>query len=89
MNEWTVLLHRRAVKDAELIRQAGLEPQVKQLIALLRQNPYQSPPAYEKLIGDLAGHYSRRINRQHRMVYTVDEETRTVKIQSLWTHYER
>ena len=89
MNEWTVLLHRRAVKDAELIRQAGLEPQVKQLIALLRQNPYPSPPAYEKLIGDLAGHCSRRINRQHRMVYTVDEETRTVKIQSLWTHYER
>ena len=89
VSEWKVLLHRQAVKDAERIRQAGLEPQVKALIALLRKNPFQTPPRYEKLIGDLRGFYSRRINIQHRMVYTVEEETKTVKIQSLWTHYER
>ena len=88
MSEWKVMLPRRALKDAERIRQAGLEPQVKELIALLRQNPFQSPPYYEKLVGDLKGCYSRRINRQHRMVYTVDPETCTVRVQFLWTHYE-
>ena len=61
MSELKVMLHRRALKDAERIRQAGLEPQVKELIALLRQNPFQSPPYYEKLVGDLKGCCSRRI----------------------------
>ena len=89
MSEWKVLLHKRAIKDAELIRQAGLEPQVKALIQVLRANPFQIPPQYEKLVGDLKGYYSRRINIQHRMVYSVDEETKTVKIQSMWTHYEQ
>ena len=87
--EWKVIIHRQAIKDAERIRQAGLEPQVKMLIALLRKNPYQVPPAYEKLSGELSGFYSRRINRQHRIVYTIDEETHTVRIQSIWSHYER
>ena len=89
MSEWTVKLHRQVVKDAERIRQAGLEPQVKALIALLRKDPYQTPPPYEKLVGDLAGHYSRRINRQHRMVYTIDDQAKTVRVQSIRTHYER
>ncbi len=89
MSEWKVLLHKRAIKDAERIRQAGLEPQVKALIQLLRENPFQNPPQYEKLTGDLQGYYSRRINIQHRLVYTVENETKTVRIQSLWTHYER
>lgn len=88
MSAWNVMLHRRAMKDAEKIKQAGLEPQVKALIQVLRENPYKNPPQYEKLVGDLKGYYSRRINIQHRMVYSVDEETKTVKIQSLWTHYE-
>jgi Txe/YoeB family toxin of toxin-antitoxin system len=89
VSEWKVLLHKRAIKDAERIRQAGLEPQVKALIQLLRENPFQNPPQYEKLTGDLQGYYSRRINIQHRLVYTVENETKTVRIQSLWTHYER
>ena len=89
MSEWKVLLHRRAVRDAERIRQAGLEPQVKALIQVLRENPFQNPPPYEKLTGDLQGYYSRRINIQHRLVYTVEKETKMVRIQSLWTHYER
>ena len=89
MSEWTVKLHRQVVKDAERIRQAGLEPQVKALIALLRKDPYQTPPPYEKLVGDLQGLYSRRINYQHRLVYQVLEEERTIKIVSLWTHFER
>ena len=89
MSGWKVLLHRQAVKDAEKIKQAGLEPQAKALIEVLRQNPYQKPPRYEKLVGDLKGYYSRRINIQHRIVYTVDDETKTVKIQSMWTHCER
>ena len=89
MSAWKVLLHKQVVKDSERVRQAKLEPKVKDLIALLRQNPYQSPPSYEKLEGDLKGCYFRRINRHHRMVYTVDEETGTVKVQSVWTHYER
>ena len=88
MSEWTVLLHKQVVKSAEKIRQAGLEPKVKELIQLLRENPYRVPPPYEKLIGDLSGMYSRRINRKHRMVYTTDDEKRIVRVLSVWTHYE-
>ena len=88
MSEWTVLLHKQVVKSAEKIRQAGLEPKVKELIQLLRENPYRVPPPYEKLIGDLSGMYSRRINRKHRMVYTTDDENRIVRVLSVWTHYE-
>jgi len=89
VSEWTVMLHQQVVKDAERIRQAGLEPQVKALIALLRKDPYQTPPSYEKLVGDLSGHYSRRINRQHRMVYTNDDQAKTVRVQSIGIHYEQ
>jgi Txe/YoeB family toxin of toxin-antitoxin system len=66
-----------------------LDKKVKKLIDLLRENPYQSPPPYEKLVGDLAGAYSRRINIQHRLVYQILENIQTVKIISMWTHYEK
>lgn len=89
MSEWQIRLHRQAVKDVELCKRAGLFPKVQELVSILRQNPWQNPPPYEKLVGDLAGMYSRRINRQHRLVYTVDEASHTVSILALWTHYER
>ncbi len=89
VNQWDVRLHRQAVSEAELIRRAGLEPQVKALIQLLREDPSRNPPPYEKLVGDLKGLYSRRINRQHRLVYSVEQESRVVKVLSIWSHYER
>ena len=78
----------QAMKDRRLVAQAGLETRTKALLAVLAEDPFQVPPPYEKLIGDLAGFYSRRINRQHRLVYAVDAQARTVKILRLWTHYE-
>ncbi len=88
MNEWHVRYHKQALKDVELCRRAGLAKKVKALVAILQTDPWQNPPPYEKLIGDLGGMYSRRINRQHRLVYTVDPAARTVSILALWTHYE-
>ncbi|MBR5344452.1 MAG: Txe/YoeB family addiction module toxin [Clostridia bacterium] len=88
MSEWRVQLNKQVVKDSEKIRRAGLEPNVKELIQLLRDNPYRVPPPYEKLSGDLQGKYSRRINRQHRMVYTIDSENKIVRVLSVWTHYD-
>ena len=88
VTKWRVMLHKQAVRDLEKLKAAGLGDKAKALAQLLEQNPYQNPPAYEKLVGDLKGCYSRRINLQHRMVYTVEEETRTVKILAMWTHYE-
>lgn len=85
---WTVRYHKRAVRDVELCKRASLAPKLRQLVDLLKENPWQNPPPYEKLSGDLAGMYSRRINRQHRLVYTVDESTRTVSILACWTHYD-
>lgn len=85
---YRVKLSRQALKDVEKVKQAGLAKQVRALIAILEVNPYQNPPSYEKLLGDLGGFYSRRLNRQHRMVYTVHEEEKIVAIRSLWTHYE-
>ena len=85
---YQVKLSKQALKDVEKIKQSGLTKQVKALIAILEINPYQAPPSYEKLLGDLRGFYSRRINRQHRMVYTVHEDEKAVAIRSMWTHYE-
>ncbi len=79
---------RQAVKDARRIAQAGLKPQVQRLLDILSSNPFGMPPPYEKLQGDLAGAYSRRINIQHRLVYQVLEAVKTVKILRMWTHYE-
>lgn len=80
---------QQALKDYEKIKAAGYGATVRALAEVLAQNPYQIPPPYEKLTGNLKGKYSRRINIQHRMVYSIDTDTRTVHILRLWTHYER
>ena len=80
---------KTALKDIPKLKAAHLDTKAKALIDVIRENPYQTPPSYEKLVGDLQGLYSRRINLQHRLVYEVLEEENTVKIVSLWTHYER
>lgn len=85
---YQILLTKQAIKDRRLIAQAGLEVRTKALLAVLARDPFQSPPPYEKLVGDLAGFYSRRINIQHRLVYSIDQEKRIVKILRMWTHYE-
>jgi Txe/YoeB family toxin of toxin-antitoxin system len=83
-----VVFTRQAQKDAGRLAAAGLRSRAERLLALLTENPFQTPPPYEKLVGDLSGAYSRRINIQHRLVYQVDKETNTVKVIRLWTHYE-
>ena len=85
---WQVVFTKQAQKDAKKLKAAGLKPKAEKLIALLRQNPYGTPPRYEKLIGDLSGAYSRRINIQHRLVYQILEDEKTVKVIRMWTHYE-
>ena len=86
---YRIVYTKTAVKDIPKLKAAHLEEKAKALIEVLRENPFQSPPSYEKLVGELQGLYSRRINLQHRLVYEVLEEENTVKIVSLWTHYER
>jgi toxin YoeB len=83
-----VRLVKQAAKDYELIKSAKLNTQVIKLIQIMKSNPLQSPPPYEKLIGDLAGAYSRRINIKHRLVYKIDEESKTIIILRMWTHYD-
>lgn len=85
---WRVVFARQALKDARKLAAAGLKPKAQDLLAILAQNPFQNPPAFEKLVGDLAGTYSRRINIQHRLVYEVFAEEKTVRVLRLWTHYE-
>jgi len=85
---WQVVFTRQAAKDARKLAAAGLRPKAEQLIELLRADPFQIPPQFEKLVGDLAGAYSRRINIQHRLVYQVLEDDRVVKVIRIWTHYE-
>ena len=85
---YQIVFTKQAMKDRKLIAQAGLEKRTKALLAVLAENPFQSPPPYEKLVGDLAGFYSRRINVQHRLVYSVHDEEKVVKVLRLWTHYE-
>lgn len=85
---WRIVFTKQAQKDAKKIAAAGLRPKAEELLNILHENPYQTPPRYEKLIGDLSGAYSRRINIQHRLVYQVYEEDKTVKILRMWTHYE-
>ena len=88
MVNYKVLFTKQAQKDAKKLSASGLKAKAEQLIEVLRDNPYQTPPFYEKLIGDLAGAYSRRINIQHRLVYQVIEDKKIVKIIRMWTHYE-
>jgi Txe/YoeB family toxin of toxin-antitoxin system len=88
MVSWKIVYTKQAQKDSKKIASANLKDKAIELIELLRKNPYQSPPPYEKLVGDLAGAYSRRINIQHRLVYQILEKERIVKIIRMWTHYE-
>jgi len=85
---WRLVYTKQAQKDAKNLAAAGLKTRAKDLLDLLAENPYRTPPPYEKLVGDLAGAYSRRINIKHRLVYQILEEEKTVKVLRMWTHYE-
>ncbi len=85
---WRVVFTKQAQKDAKKITRSNLRPKAEELIELLRVDPFQNPPRYEKLVGDLDGAYSSRINIQHRLVYQVLESERTVKVLRMWTHCE-
>jgi toxin YoeB len=85
---WQVVFARHALKDAKKLASAGLKPKAQALLGLLAIDPFRNPPPYEKLVGDLAGAYSRRINFQHRLVYEVFAKERVVRVLRMWTHYE-
>ena len=85
---WRVVFTKQAQKDAKKLSAAGLRAKAEQLIEILRENPYQAPPPFEKLLGDLSGAFSRRINIQHRIVYQILDNEKVVKVIRMWTHYE-
>ena len=85
---WSVVYTKQAQKDAKKIASSNLKPQAQRLLDILAKNPFQNPPPYEKLVGDLAGAYSRRINIQHRLVYQILDAEHAVKVLRMWTHYE-
>ena len=85
---WTLYYTKQAQKDAKKLASSGLKAKAQALLAILENDPWQNPPPFEKLVGDLSGAYSRRINIQHRLVYQVLEAENAVKILRLWTHYE-
>lgn len=85
---WAVVFTKQAQKDAKKLASRQLKQKAQILLEVIKENPYRNPPPYEKLVGDLAGAYSRRINIQHRLVYQVLEEVHTVKVLRMWTHYE-
>ena len=86
--DWQVVFTRQAQKDARKLDSSHLRPQAEKLLALIARNPFASPPPYDKLVGDLAGAYSRRINVQHRLVYQVYGAEKIVKVIRMWTHYD-
>ena len=86
--KWQVIFTKQAQKDAKKLASSGLKKKALSLIGILKENPFQIPPPYEKLIGDLLGAYSRRINIQHRIVYQVLRDEKVVKVLRMWTHYE-
>ncbi|NVM23803.1 MAG: Txe/YoeB family addiction module toxin [Desulfobacterales bacterium] len=86
--KWKLVYTRQAQKDAKKLATSGLRRQAEQLLEILRENPCQHPPPFEKLVGDLEGAFSRRINIQHRLVYQILDEIKTVKVIRMWTHYE-
>lgn len=88
MVTWQVIYSKAAQKDAKKIAAAGLKPRALELLAILAADPFQNPPPYEKLVGDLAGAYSRRINIQHRLVYELFTKERVVRVLRMWSHYE-
>lgn len=85
---WKLTFTKQALKDAKKLKAAGLWRKAEELLDILRKNPFQNPPPYEKLAGDLAGAFSRRINIQHRLVYQVYDTEKTVRVLRMWTHYE-
>ena len=88
VGSWKLTFSKAAAKDAKNLSAAGLKPKTQALLNVLRTNPWQNPPPYEKLVGELAGAYSRRINLQHRLVYRVNESEKQVDVLRMWTHYE-
>ena len=86
--KWELAFSKQALKDAKKVKAAGLKPRVEELPALLEKDPFQNPPSFEKLVGDLAGAYSRRINIHNRLVYEVFTKERVVRVLRMWTHYE-
>jgi toxin YoeB len=86
--KWTLVYTKQAQKDAKKIAAAGLRPKAEELLEILEENPFKTPPHFEKLVGDLTGAFSRRINIQHRLVYQVLEDRHIVKVIRMWTHYE-
>jgi len=86
--KWTLVYTRQARKDAKQLAGAGLKKKTLELLELLERNPLETPPSYEKLVGDLSGAYSRRINIRHRLIYQVIEERQIVKVIRMWSHYE-
>lgn len=88
MVTWELAFSKQALKDAKKVKAGGLKPKVEELLEILRVDPFQSSPSFEKLVGDLAGAYSRRINIHNRLVYEVFQEERVVRVLRMWTHYE-
>ncbi len=88
MVNWRLVFTKKATKDAKKLTAAKLRPKAEELLAVLRENPYQNPPPYEKLGGDLSGSYSRRINIKHRLVYEIMNTERVVKVLRMWSHYD-
>lgn len=86
--KWALVYAKQAVKDAKKLAVSGLKPKAEELLVVLSNDPFQKPPPFEKLVGDLAGTYSRRINIQHRLVYEVFAKEKTVRVLRMWTHYE-
>jgi len=85
---WEVVYAKQAMKDAKKLAESGLKPKAQELLAVLANDPFQNPPLFKKLVGDLAGAYSRRINTQQRIVYEVFAKEKTVRVLRMWTHYE-
>ena len=85
---YIIVITKQAQKDAKKLEPCGLDKKAKELLKIIKENPYQTPPPYEKLIGDLKGFYSRRINIKHRIIYNVYEKENTIKILRMWTHYQ-
>jgi toxin YoeB len=85
---WRLVFTKQAQKDAQKLARSGLRPNAERLLELLKEDPFKNPPPFEKLVGDLSGAYSRRINLQHRLVYQILEDSKIVKVIRMWTHYE-
>ena len=88
MVSWRLVYTKQAKKDAKKLSHSGLKPQAERLLDILKEDPYRTPPPYERLVGDLTGACSRRINIQHRIVYQIIDDIKTVKVIRMWTHYE-